>query len=816
MPHHPQDRRYPHLRVERASEPLERRRSGGRAPPPARDRTMHGRRMETIVTSIQSSAPLQNPAGAQFDPHLVFRLPTEPGTPIDDLTRFLENAGIVVVSVEPDKTLIAFKQDADLTAFRDQVRGYQQLQASRTTGELRRTTDQEILAFVDIERMGLLTPAERLGPKLLQELEGGGGPPDPTRTYTVEVEAWSTGDISESQHALAEVESLVTQSPDGGIVLDTFAGRTVILAKVRVNGAKLQNLLEQPIIAEIELPPKPSLVSITAERALIHDLPVLEPALDDAPRVCVLDSGIASGHPLLGPYVGHEESFLASGGVRDIAGHGTRVAAVAVHGDMAEQLRRRMFQGPVIVFSGRVLNDEGHFDDDELLLKQLARAVETFANAPYRCNVFNLSLGTGYPSPAYITGKQTVWAEMIDRISAHYGILFIVSAGNNYETFVLGDRPSEDQMQRYPDTLFGPEARLNDPATAALALTVGSLAQSDDVSSEALARGDIVRPIAGRDEPSPFTRTGPSLQGAVKPEFVDYGGNLVFGRFGTGRGVDTDNASGILTLNHEWMDTPFAFEVGTSLAAPRVSRLAAMVWKQLQDQLDEPVTANLVRAVLANSAHVPAPAIARLGANGPYDERVMRVCGYGRPDEDLALESGDRVTTLIAQGELELDRFVTYGVPIPAEFVEAPGEKHISVALAYDPPVRRRRTPYLGVSMQFDMLRGIGLEDVHEAYRRLEADEEAQAITDARRLSFEPGVNTRKRGTLQKGEFTFQRTQHNSDNYWLVVRAIRKWAPMDVTVQKFAVAVTLRAEEPRLYNLVRNRLTERVRGRLQL
>ena len=67
--------------------------------------------------------------------------------------------------------------------------------------------------------------------------------------------------------------------------------------------------------------------------------------------------------------------------------------------------------------------------------------------------------------------------------------------------------------------------------------------------------------------------------------------------------------------------------------------------------------------------------------------------------------------------------------------------------------------------------------------------------------------------TLQKSEWTFQKKEQQDygDSWFLLVRAKRTWAPADVTEQDFGVAVTLQANEPQLYNLVR----QRVRVRLQ-
>ena len=55
----------------------------------------------------------------------------------------------------------------------------------------------------------------------------------------------------------------------------------------------------------------------------------------DGPSVCILDSGVASNHPLLGNHVGHAESILTrEESPADGNGHGTMVGGLAVFGDV--------------------------------------------------------------------------------------------------------------------------------------------------------------------------------------------------------------------------------------------------------------------------------------------------------------------------------------------------------------------------------------------------------------------------------------------------------------------------------------------------
>jgi hypothetical protein len=59
---------------------------------------------------------------------------------------------------------------------------------------------------------------------------------------------------------------------------------------------------------------------------------------------------------------------------------------------------------------------------------------------------------------------------------------------------------------------------------------------------------------------------------------------------------------------------------------------------------------------------------------------------------------------------------------------------------------------------------------------------------------------------MQRGEWKFQREQKDYGQTWyLLVRATRNWAPAEIMSRDFGIAVCPEAEEPQLYNLVRQR-----------
>ena len=64
------------------------------------------------------------------------------------------------------------------------------------------------------------------------------------------------------------------------------------------------------------------------------------PEDDSTPRVCLLDSGVNRGHPLLSPFIAGADMHTVdpAWGVDDTANHGTGLAGLVALGDLSEAL----------------------------------------------------------------------------------------------------------------------------------------------------------------------------------------------------------------------------------------------------------------------------------------------------------------------------------------------------------------------------------------------------------------------------------------------------------------------------------------------
>ena len=270
----------------------------------------------------------------------------------------------------------------------------------------------------------------------------------------------------------------------------------------------------------------------------------------------------------------------------DENGHGTMVAAIALYGDVRRCLESGSFSSGITLYSARILNEHNEFDDEELFATQMRKSIATFHAEPYNCRVFNVSIGR-HDAHLASSNKQGAWAEVLDTLAREYKVVIVVSAGNHGMGAGKNSRQAAEVLDEYPGYLVNqPECGLCDPGTSSIAITVGGIAASDRPAADPDSVGEsICRPVARRNEPYPGTRVGPGVNDAIKPEFVDNAGNMVLQGSGPLRRVEANEGTSVLSFAHNWIaeGNLFAFTLGTSFAAPAVSRVASLVTHRLRD-----------------------------------------------------------------------------------------------------------------------------------------------------------------------------------------------------------------------------------------
>lgn len=657
--------RYDHLRLIRIPQELPRRKKPGFGKPVTRDRGDHSARLnDQLAQAVAQQAARKRPG--IVDPSLILRVRMTEAL----LEESWHGAGLELLSSDPDKTLVLFSSNGDLTHFRAQLEAY--------GGEIpERQKNAPYSQFISgIESIGAVEPRDRIGIRLREEGFADLDDIVPDELMLLDLELWNIGSAQVRLTKLEELTQLIEEQ--GGTVYDQYNGPAISLLRIEVMGSVLAQLLSIDVIATIDLPPQPDTFT---QEALELNLPDLPPVLlpDNAPIIGIIDSGI-NDHPLLEGAIVGAIGVPAELGAADVWGHGTRVAGVAAFGDLRAQLATG---GHLVcaarICSARVVNDAGRFDDHRLVPSQMREALTTL-NREFGCRIFSISLADTKSSP-YAGGKVGPWTATLDELASELNALILVSAGNRHPR--QAER-QEEGITDYPAYLLEASNRFLEPSAAINVLTVGSIAHGAGIDAELIGQDVGVRPITGPFEPSPFSRAGPGIGGAIKPDIVDLGGTMVYDRLnGLRWGYDLPSA-GVLTLNHLFLEQMLRSASGTSYSTPMAAHKAAQLLARFPH-----ASANLLRALLVGAAEIPEEARQRLIHLDPQSKR--HICGNGYIGIERATYSDDSRVVLYAEDALPLDNFAVYEIPIPEHYLTQAGERTLTVTLAYDPPVRHTR-----------------------------------------------------------------------------------------------------------------------------
>jgi len=494
-------------------------------------------------------------------------------------------------------------------------------------------------------------------------------------------------------------------------------------------------------------------------------------APDDSPAVCVLDTGVNRGHPLLSPSLSEIDCHTCDPvwGSHDHDRHGTEMAGLALYGDLTSvlegahpvHLRHR-------IESVKILPPKGQ-NPPELYGAITAEATSRVEiQAPERRRCFSMAVAAADERDR---GEPTSWSAAVDALAAGRAFdstsqglvyldatddgarrLFVLCAGNvrvgNFQVAHL-DVSDTDAV--------------HDPGQAWNALTVGAFTDKAQLTDpkwqswEAVARaGDL----------SPWSTTSVLFSDVwpIKPDVVFEGGNVVKNAEGD---VDFPCAD-LCSVNYQPAQTLFALCSGTSAATAQAARMAALISAEYPTLWPE-----TIRAIVVHSAEWTAQMQNRLrGAGGKGARaRLVRRYGFGVPRLERALRSASDALTLIAQdrirpfmpkekhpNERQMGDIHFFELPWPREVLQSLGDTpvRLRITLSYfiEPNLGRRgwktRHRYASHGLRFDV-KGPA-ESMDEFRKRLNQrdleENEAKPSTGGDSSEWFLGERARNRGSI--------------------------------------------------------------------
>lgn len=544
-----------------------------------------------------------------------------------------------------------------------------------------------------------------------------------------------------------------------------FPERTVLLVRGSA-GAMKHSMMALNSIAELrraketaeffdELPPseQPAWLDELLARATF---PV---ASADVPHVCVVDTGVNHGHPLLAPALDEDDLHTVEPGwgVNDGEGHGTEMAGLALVGNLTEALASNQ---PLAIDhrleSVKLLPHDGGNEGDARLHGYLtAEAVaRPEITAPERSRVFSMAITARDNRDR---GRPSAWSAVIDRLASdaegqgQTRRLIILSAGNVSDINALAEYPASNSTDG-----------IHDPAQAWNALTVGAATELVNITEPDAIGYQPVAPLGGL---SPFSTTSQTWEShcPLKPDVVFEGGNAAK----DARGAIAMPSLSLLTTNAAMNQRLFTTANATSAASALAARMAAQLMAIYPVLWPESIRALIVHSARWTDAMRKTFLPTRGNISKADMANLVRHCGFGMPNLERAMWSVDNSLTLICEdqlfpfkkegGDIKTRDMNLHRLPWPLDELEALGEAEVEmrVTLSYfiepNPSARgpKSRYRYESHGLRFDVKRPQESEQAFQARINVAArDEEEHTRTTGSDPHWIIGTDNRHKGSL--------------------------------------------------------------------
>lgn len=543
----------------------------------------------------------------------------------------------------------------------------------------------------------------------------------------------------------------------------------------------------------------------------------LGPAVESAPAVCHLDSGVRRTHVLLRDSLAESDVHtVVPGSTADEQNHGTSMAGLGLLGNLDDPL---LGSGAVTLRhrleSVKMLPDSEDGNDPRAYGLVTAQAVAAPEASVDRRRVFCMPV-TARPDHL---GEPTLWSASVDALAAGVGIaasdegisllgepdgdasrLFVVSAGN--VSVYAAD---------YLDTCD--TSPVEDPAQAWNALTVGAHTELADIPTDPTFEG-----WSALGEPgglSPHSRTSVMFaqrQWPLKPDICMEGGNVL-----TDGAVDFHERHPLLSLRSADARSDLALGSvnATSAATAQAARLAALAQASYPEFWPESI-----RGLLTHTAEWTESMWAEIdGAPNKTDRlSLLRRYGWGVPSEEAVLYSGKNAITMVSQDEFvpfdgpehKARRFRLHRLPWPVEALRelggAAAELRVTLSYFIEPSASRRgwrrRYAYQSHGLRFELK--TPSETTEQFLRRLNDDaqleEEGAGKTSSGNERWLVGPQARNLGSLHQDVWEGTGTDL-ADSGVLAVHPIGGWwknsRRKDRVEQpvRYSLAVSLRTAE---------------------
>lgn len=379
----------------------------------------------------------------------------------------------------------------------------------------------------------------------------------------------------------------------------------------------------------------------------VEDLLARLSITDSNVKVCILDSGVNNGHPLIGPLLAKSDCLTvnSSWGTDDRAqiagsrGHGTLMAGIVGYGNLQGKLESN---DEIVIghklCSVKILPRVGISNSENWGEYTQQAVLRSRIESPTSALIYCMAVTSDTDIDK---GKPSSWSGSVDQLcfgKEDVKKLFIVSGGNIVDN---------DVFRIYPNGNI--TSSIQNPAQAWNSLCVGAYTDKIIVQDEDYKD---YNPLAPKGGLSPFSTTSVvwDKKWPIKPEVVFEGGNILRTTI-DGKDVFCDHEDlQVLTTSKEIISKQFDTICATSSATAQASWFAAQVASKYPGIWPE-----TIRALMVHSACWTDEMKRQFGPlNNKSDYLyLLRICGYGVPSIERAINSFENGVTYIAENEIK-------------------------------------------------------------------------------------------------------------------------------------------------------------------
>ena len=589
--------------------------------------------------------------------------------------------------------------------------------------------------LIDVRPWG---PQDRLSPETIrawqEELNRA-----PAQSVRLEIELWFYESVAKRRLAFERISSTITNV--GGNVVDhaVVAEIHYDALLVDVPATKVQAIISH---VDVELTRdneimflRPQAIArfpaVEPEGAVGAGTPGLPSIAGSEPIAALLDGLPVENHVrLLGRLRVDDPDGLSETYPVAQREHGTEMASLIIHGDLnnAEApIGRPLYVRPIL--RPNAIGGE-RTPADRLLVDVIQQAVRRMKvgegdEPPTAAQVVIVNLSLGDETRPY-TRVISPLGRLLDYLAWRYSILFLVSAGNVTERFIVegfsswSDFEQASPLERENAILISLNANksqrtLLSPAESVNALTIGAAHAGSAFSGSFPA--NRIDPYTDETLPNVISAMGLGFKKVVKPELLFSGGRAPVMMAATGGGLAVRpptagaqyfglKAARPYGAGNQYED----FTWGTSAATALATRAGHQIHDMLLNDAEGSTLADLseselplvIKALLVHSAQWSEKGAAMDTLFGPRGQGshfgrrddIARLLGYGVPRIQRVLDCASNRATLVGTGSIAPETAVLYRVPIPDGLDGVRALRSFTVTLAWFSPINPRHQGY--------------------------------------------------------------------------------------------------------------------------